>query len=239
MKSEDKLNEVLDSWRPAHRKDGRLADKVWEGIADSQLNGNRDKPGRFAEWWGELVQRPVYAIGMAAAFILCGFFGGNIVPYLLEKQDSESVDTVYRLSIDPLMRLESDQGVQAVTASLRAPATLRWLQEELDLDSVQFERVVLLHSLYESEFEKLFGELSEAKTQFQEMEERRFKDDVIDFFSVNQLKKHQNDLRKTSNKLRSELHMKLSEVMAPEQWERYQSLVKPEATTASQDSTDV
>ena len=239
MKSKEKLNEVLDQWRPPHRTDAQLTAKVWERIGQFECSERMVERNRFSEWWSDLMERPIYAVGMAAALVLCGFLAGNGVPGLIGRGDSPSVDTVYRLSIDPLMRLESDQGIKAVAASLRAPATLRWLQQELELDPVQFERVVLLHSLYESEFEKLFGELTVAKSKFQEMEERRFQDDVIDFFSVYELVKHQENLKKTSNELRSELLVKLAEVMAPDQWERYQSLVKPEPPAAPSPRTDV
>ena len=239
MKSKIELNEVLDQWRSPHRRDPQLTVKVWERIGQFESSERMVERNRFSEWWSDLIERPLYAVGMAASLVLCGFLAGNGIPGLIGRGDSPSVDTVYRLSIDPMMRLESDQGMKTVTASLRAPATLKWLQQELELDPVQFERVVLLHSLYESEFEKLFGKLVDARSRYQEMEERRFEDDVIDFFSVYELVKHQEDLKKTSNELRSELLVKLAEVMAPDQWERYQSLVKPETPAAPSLRTDV
>jgi len=79
----------------------------------------------------------------------------------------------------------------------------------------------------------------ETKTKFQEMEERRFKDDVIDFFSVYDLVKRQEGLEKTSNELKSELLVKLGEVMEPDQWKRYQSLVEPAVEDGSVKMNDV
>jgi len=120
MKSKEEIDAILERWRLDDREDIRLAEKVWARIRESEEPERIVSANRFGDWWSGLMKRPAYALAMAAAFALFGFVAGNVAPSLLNQGGEDSVDAVYRESIDPLMRVESGYADAAYMAKARA-----------------------------------------------------------------------------------------------------------------------
>src|SRR5690606_37306209 len=111
----------------------------------------------------------------------------------------EEMTLTYRLSIDPLYRLEAVAGFgdakgaretdSGPTAS-EAPvllAGLDWLQGELDLSKPQYERVSAVHGDYEVAFDELFVDLMASHRQYKQFDRKRMSNDVIDYFQLYEL----------------------------------------------------
>lgn len=242
----DPLDKSLARWKADFQPDRELAARVRAEVrSDGGYGQNRAMP--IAVWIGNAFSRPGLAACFAAVFVLVGMGVSQLLNLGLDRQGEEATLS-YRLSIDPLYRLQAMAGAQEFasqnlappTAATHAPPVLRvglgWLKGELDLSQKQMTQVTRLHSEYESAFDELFGRLLESHRAYREFDRNRMDDDVIDYFGLYDLLQVQKQLSEESTQLTEELMEKVEQVISPSQRSRYRELLDTVYPKGSEDS---
>lgn len=240
MKDEKNLESLMNRWESGFSSDPDLLSKVKgqirrEEAVAARSGGAAPSAGveGFIEWVRGMLTRPAFASAFAAVFVMVGmglsqFLSGNL------RSEPEGLTVTYRLSIDPLYRLQAVAGAnemkgqRAFEGEERAPmltASVGWLQGELNLSRAQYERVLALHSDYGDAFDELFLEMLSSHNQYRKLDQKRMSNDVIDYFQLYELLQNQRHLSEQSARLTTELLRKVSEIITPEQRERYQRLL--------------
>ncbi len=221
----DKLDELLNEWQPEFKPDPQLARTVKQ-----QLEVQRIPKAWPASWLVFLAGRPVYAGFAVLALVL---FGASVSYYWnagSRLSESEYVG-IYRLSIDPVFRMQtsaiSERRVaeQAMATGVPLEASLVWLENELRLDVDQSERFAHLHESYRNDFNELFAELVTLRRGYDEFDNHRKTNDVIDFIALYELIQKQKALRQRSEELTEELISRTSEILNASQRKRFAELV--------------
>lgn len=233
MSDNDKLRRALDRWDSGFRADPHLLFKVRaeaERRREEELAWEDERP--FFGWLKSALARPAFAGGFACLFVLVGV---GVSQLFLNgfSRTSDELTLTYRLSIDPLYRLQAVAGVdeirgQASVPGAQAPvllAGLGWLQGQLDLSPPQYDQISALHGDYKSAFDTLFVRLLESHHDYQEFDRMRMSNDVIDYFKVYELLQTQKQLSEESTRLTAELLEKVGEVIEPGQRARYRKLL--------------
>lgn len=251
MSEDEKIDELLDRWADGFVPDATLADRV---RAQSRRHDERRplEAGSVAVWFGSTFSRPGLAAGFAAVFMLVGMGISQLLTQGF-REDREELTLSYRLSIDPLYRLQAMAGANefanrpilpARHGSQEAPvllAGLGWLQGQLDLSKPQYERVTALHGDYEVAFDELFAQLLESHRAYREFDKKRMDNDVIDYFQLYELLQTQKQLSQESTRLTEELLSKVQDVIEPSQRARYRELldsIYPSFSDGGKTSTD-
>lgn len=234
MSEEEHIGELLDQWDTHFRPDADLAARV-RAIAGSK--GESDaQPRSIAVWFSDTFSRPGLAACFAGVFILVGMGLSQLITGGFRSSGDE-LTLSYRLSIDPIYRLQAMAGAEPFIDGTLMPvanrpqetavllAGLGWLQGQLKLSDLQYEEVTALHSQYEGAFDDLFARLVESHRVFQTLDRKRMKDDVIDYFQVYELLQTQKKLSEESTRLTEELLGRVEEVIEPQQRTRYRELL--------------
>lgn len=253
MQDNDKLDRLLDSWESEFEPDQDLAFKV-------RINAVRQREAArsrlscaesIGEWLRLALCKPIYATGFAMLFILVGLGASRLMHGF--KQYSDQMTLTYRLSIDPLYRMQAVAGVRETNLGLLGGAMpeesepvllagLGWLQGELNLSNSQYALVSEIHSDYERSFDQLFTDLLTSHSEYQTLDRQRRSSDVIDYLQFYELLQKQKRLREESLELTSELLEKVSEIITPEQRGRYRRMIEqvyPDGSEYSAESRDV
>ncbi|MBD5779301.1 hypothetical protein IEN85_07330 [Pelagicoccus sp. NFK12] len=246
MSEDDHIDKLMQRWHDRFRPDEDLAARV---------RARAERPaskGTALEWIGNALSRPGLAAGFAALFVLAGMGLSQFVP-LAGKDPGEQLTFSYRLSIDPIYRLQAMTGAEQFASEGIGPgsgkspvapvllAGLGWLQGELDLTEPQYRQVSALHSNYEVAFDELFAELVESHRRFRAFDRKRMKNDVVDYFELYELLQSQKRLSEQSARLTAELLGKVEAVIEPSQKARYRKLLQslyPDGSLGSEGSTD-
>lgn len=237
MSEDDQLKRLMDKWESGFAPDPDLAYSIRARAAKERRRSRSPAatgPTGLADWLRGLLGRPGFALAFASLFVLVGLGGARLLDGV--KAGADEVTVTYRLSIDPLYRMKAVAGVNGAKGRLLdSPrrdeneqvllAGLGWLQGELNLSSRQFRRVSELHSNYEGAFDELFLDLLASHRQYRELDRQRMSDDVIDYLEFYELLETQKNLREESLKLTGELLQQVSDVITPEQRERYRRLL--------------
>lgn len=247
MEDDEKLDQIMDNWESGFSPDPKLSVSVRSRIerarVDELLHAT-SSADTLGDWLRLLLGRPAFALGYAALFAFVGIGAASLFTGNHYKQPNE-LTLSYRLSIDPLYRLETVGGTPRVGPSTVANRTevrlngLGWLQDELDLSAPQFENVSALHTRYERAFDEVFLDLLASHSQYRELDKQRMSNDVIDYFQLFELLETQKRLSEESSKLTAELFKKVAEIITPDQKARYELLIKnlyphtPEEGTSS------
>ncbi len=201
---------------------------------------------------GHAFSRPGLAACFAAVFILVGMGLSQLLTGS-SRGAGDEVTLSYRLSIDPIYRLQAMAGANRFgRREIRsanydvgdAPvlsAGLGWLQGALDLSAPQYQKVMALHSDYEVAFDDLFSELVESHREYQEFDRKRMKNDVVDYFQLYELLQTQKKLSEESARLTEELLGKVEQVIDPSQRVRYRKLldsIYPRSSVEGERGTD-
>lgn len=251
MSEDKKIDELLDRWTDGFQPDSTLAGRVraQSRRLDERVVGDA---GGLALWIGNTFSRPGLAAGFAAVFMLVGMGISQLLTQGF-KEDREELTLSYRLSIDPLYRLQAMAGANEFASrpimpvrhrSQEAPvllAGLGWLQGQLDLSKPQYERVTALHGDYEIAFDELFAKLLESHRAYREFDKKRMDNDVIDYFQLYELLQTQKQLSQESTRLTEELLSKVEKVIEPAQRTRYRELldnIYPSFSDSEKASTD-
>ncbi len=227
MSKDDKIDVLLDRWNSAFSPDPNLAARV---RAEAERSAQREAT---VTWVANALARPGLVAGFAAVFVLVGMGLSQLLPGR-GRGASEELTLSYRLSIDPIYRLQAMTGAQqGFVASNRlsgeAPvllAGLGWLQGALDLSEPQYKQVSALHSDYEAAFDDLFAQLVESYRDYQSFDRKRMENDVVDYFKLYELLQRQKRLSEESTRLTDELLSKVEQVIDPSQRARYRSLLE-------------
>ncbi len=240
----------MSRWNDGFRSDPDLARKVRGSLPTEQAKFA--KPSTVAVWIGNAFSRPGLAACFAAVFILVGMglsqllMGGY-------RGSGDEVTLSYRLSIDPIYRLQAMAGANQFGSREIQPADyntvdapvlsagLGWLQGALDLTAPQYKKVTALHSDYEMAFDDLFSELVESHREYQEFDRKRMKNDVVDYFQLYELLQTQKKLSEESARLTEELLSKVEQVIDPSQRVRYRKLldqIYPRSSVEGERGTD-
>lgn len=248
----DHLEKALERWETEFQPDRDLADRVRATARDAEGYAPR-RPATVAAWIGNAFSRPGLAACFAAVFVLVGF-GVSQLLYQGMGRRSEEATISYRLSIDPLYRLQAMAGANEFANRSLAPmretpeatpvllAGLGWLQGELNLSKEQMTRVTELHSEYEASFDELFGQLLESHRAYREFDRSRMSNDVIDYFGLYDLLQKQKELSEESIRLTEELMREVEKVVTPSQRSRYRELLEtvyPDSLVEAIPSTNV
>ena len=229
MNPDEKLEKLLNQWQPSCKPDPMLAERVEDQIEMLESARKPSFLAPFAEWLRGVTASPAYAGGLAVILVVCGI-GISQIWKGSTHHSAEQLSSIYRLSIDPVYRLEAsaEEARHAAEAALMAGLPLNeslvWLQGELDLDKGQYSVFIDLHTQYRESFDELFGELVELRRGYQKFEKDRKQDDVIDFMALYDLLQKQKQLREMSEELTRELLIKAAEIMEPEQKERFERM---------------
>lgn len=234
MHEDEKIEELLGRWKDDYEPDKDLPVRVRSSLG--QRREREVESGALSAWISNALSRPGLAAGFAAVFVLVGMgvsqllsegFGGGRGELTLS----------YRLSIDPLYRLQAMAGAdefanQPIASTYResqkAPvllAGLGWLQGELDLSEPQYEQIRAVHGDYEAAFAELFAELLESHRAYRAFDRQRMDSDVIDYFELYELLQNQKQLSERSARMTAELLGKVEELIEPEQRTRYRALL--------------
>jgi hypothetical protein len=132
----------------------------------------------------------------------------------------------YQLMIDPVSR--------AHTA--KAPATglngdslidqLAWMQDRLDLSQEQFLELVDLHNRYAGQFETLYTELVRLESRYEEFEQLRVNNEMIDFLALYEVLSERKEKEGSAMALSRELVARVSAILRADQRGNYLSLIK-------------
>lgn len=253
MKREDEtLDKVMDRWESKFSADSGLLFKVMAEGARREREASSDEPGSLIEWLRGTLARPAFAAGFAVLFI---FVGAGVSQFFHQGlgRNAEDLTLTYRLSIDPLYRMKAVAGIEDLKSGVAEDAqlskeqatvlltSLGWLQGELGLTEPQYDKISALHSDYGSEFDKLFAELMQSHQAYREIDRKRMSNDVVDYFELYELLQRQKQLSEESSRLTAELMERVSEVINPEQRERYRKLfsgVYPDHSRTEKANTD-
>lgn len=252
MSDDDSLNKLLDGWKDDFRPDSSLASRV-RAEADRVGNQERHRPSSVAVWMANVFARPGLVAGFAVVFVLVGMGVSQLVNNVWGGNRDE-MTLSYRLSIDPLYRLQAMAGadefanrriVPIAQSTNEAPvllAGLGWLQGQLDLSKAQYAQVSALHSDYEVAFDELFSQLVESHQAYREFDKGRMDNDVIDYFKLYELLQAQKHLSEESTRLTAELLSKVEQIIEPQQRARYRELldtIYPDFSKKGPVTTDV
>lgn len=252
MAADDPVDEVLNRWKSEFESDSNLASRVRAQVRESGGYGTT-RPATVAVWIGNAFSRPGLAASFAAVFVLVGIGLSQLLMQGFASRGEEATLS-YRLSIDPLYRLEAMAGADEFKdGSLALPrsdserpavllAGLGWLQGELGLSRAQLSAVTQLHSEYETAFNDLFAQLLQSHRAYRVFDRKRMDDDVIDYFEFYDLLQNQKKLSEQSTRLTEELLRKVEQVITPSQRVRYRELldsIYPQFSKDSIETTDV
>ncbi|MDQ8184494.1 hypothetical protein [Pelagicoccus sp. SDUM812002] len=246
MSDDDKIDEILNRWDDGYSVDSELAERV-------RAQAEAPSPGEeIVVWIGNALLRPGLAASFAAVFVLVGMGLSQLITGGA-RDSREELTLSYRLSIDPIYRLQAMTGAdqfahQGGVATPRKPveasvllAGLGWLQGALDLSEPQYRKVSALHNYYEVAFDELFTELVESHREFQALDRKRMENDVIDYFKLYELLQNQKRLSERSTQLTEELLSKVEQVIEPAQRARYRKLldnIYPRPSHMDEETTD-
>lgn len=231
----DRLDKTFERWKAEFRPDPDLAARVRADVR-SEGGYGQQRRATVAVWIGNTFSRPGLVACFAVVFVLVGIGVSQILNIGMARQGDEATLS-YRLSIDPLYRLQALAGAQefasrslaATVKSTNNTPVLRvglgWLEGELDLTEKQMAQVTQLHNEYESAFDELFGQLLESHRAYREFDRSRMDDDVIDYFELYDLLQTQKLLSEESTKLTEELMRKVERVISPSQRSQYRELL--------------
>ncbi|EDY83037.1 hypothetical protein VDG1235_2661 [Verrucomicrobiia bacterium DG1235] len=235
MSKDQSIDKLLNHWKDDFQADPYLSSRVRSEAARRQtIEGKRGDS--VAIWIGNAFSRPGLAACFAAVFMLVGMGVSQLLNQGVVR-DSDELTFSYRLSIDPLYRLQAMAGADEFTnrsvvparhKSQEAPvllAGLGWLQGQLDLSKPQYERVTALHGDYEVAFDELFAQLLESHRAYRAFDKKRMDSDVIDYFQLYELLQTQKQLSEESARLTEELLGKVEQVIEPSQRDRYRELL--------------
>ncbi len=231
MKPDDKLEKLLKKWQPDFKPDPMLAEHVEDQIDVLENSRKSSLLAPFWDWFRGVTASPIYAGGLALLLVVVGI-GLSEIWNGSKERSPDQLSSIYRLSIDPLYRLDASANEArlaaeaALVTGLPLNESLVWLQEELELDQPQYDAFLSLHTKYQDSFNELFAELVSLQSGYQKFETDRKSDDVIDFMALYELLQKQKELRKLSEDLTRELLIKASELMDPEQKTRFLELYK-------------
>lgn len=247
MSENDKIDELLDRWNDGFRPDSSLAARV-----RTEAQRGESRSFSVASWMGVVFARPGLVAGFAAVFVLVGMGLSQLISGGI-RESGDEVTLSYRLSIDPIYRLQAMAGavefanrefVQTNQRVKDAPmllAGLGWLQRALDLSEGQYQRVTALHSDYELAFDDLFAQLVSSHRDYQAFDRMRMENDVVDYFKLYELLQSQKRLSEESARLTEELLAKVEQVIEPAQRVRYRELldnIYPRPSGKGHSSTD-
>lgn len=235
MDPDKKIDDLLSRWDVAHAPDPDLRRSVVQEIALRQrraFDEAASDENSFVAWARALASRPMLSGMAAAVFVLVGMGLTRIGTHFVSPGEDE-LTLSYRLTIDPIYRVQamagaSDRGPTAARSAEERflVESLGWLQTELDLSPRQFERVSALHNSYESAFNSLFLKLLASYSRYGDLDRQRMSDDVIDYIAFYELLQEQERLKAMSSELTAELIEKVSQVVGPDQRERFRRLVQ-------------
>ncbi|MBK1876390.1 hypothetical protein [Pelagicoccus mobilis] len=232
---DQEVDKLFDRWKDDFEPDPGLTARVRSALG--QPRGRERDEKSLAIWFGNAFSRPGLAAGFAAVFVLVGMGLSQLLSSSGFGGGAQDMNLSYRLSIDPLYRLQAMAGAdefanQPIQPAQHSPndapvllAGLGWLQGELDLSEPQYEQVTALHGDYEMAFDELFGELLESHRAYRAFDKQRMNSDVIDYFQLYELLQTQKDLSEKSARLTEELLLKVEQIIEPEQRTRYRELL--------------
>lgn len=233
-REDDKISRLLDRWEPEFKPDDGLSSRVHAALG--QRSEPRSENERLASWFGNAFSRPGLVASFAAVFMLMGVGLSQLLSGGFSGE-KEGLTLSYRLSIDPLYRLQAMAGAEQFANHPIMPARntgqtvpvllagLGWLQGELDLSELQYQQVSALHGDYETGFDELFGQLLESHRDYRAFDRQRMNSDVIDYFQFYELLQKQKELSERSARLTRELLSKVEKVIEPDQRHRYRELL--------------
>lgn len=250
MSKDDRIEELLDRWDDGFEPDQDLAARV---RAELPTKGGRDSSSiTVATWIGDAFARPGLVASFAAIFVLVGMGLSQLISGGI-RESGDEVTLSYRLSIDPIYRLQAMAGADQFASREIIPARhqakdapvllagLGWLQGALNLSEPQYEQVTALHSDYELAFDELFAQLVASHRDYQAFDRKRMENDVVDYFQFYELLQSQKSLSEESARLTEELLGKVEQVIEPSQRVRYRELLDnifPRSSEESSKSTD-
>ncbi len=250
MSEDDKIDELLDRWDDGFRPDQSLAARVRAELPTERSGESGTLT--VAAWLGDALSRPGLAACFAAVFVLVGMGVSQLISGGI-RDSGDEVTLSYRLSIDPIYRLQAMAGADQFASREIVPAShqdneapvllagLGWLQGALDLSEPQYKQVTALHSDYELAFDDLFAQLVASHRDYQAFDRKRMEDDVVDYFQLYELLQSQKSLSEESARLTEELLGKVEQVIEPSQRVRYRELldnIYPRSSEESSKSTD-
>lgn len=238
MPDEPKIDALLQRWNSDFTPDPLLVSRVKAQVRSAAARNRAGQPVPFLQWCAAALSRPGLAAGFAGLFLLAGF-GLSQVFLQGRGAAAEELKATYRLSIDPLYRLQAIAGARERDGGrlgLGADhppgedaqvmvAGLGWLQGALDLSPPQYRRVSALHSDYERAFDELFLDLLESYRAYREFDRARMSNDVIDYVQFYELLQTQKRLSEESALLTEELLGKVAAIIEPDQRERYREML--------------
>jgi hypothetical protein len=134
----------------------------------------------------------------------------------------------YFLLINPVAHLDAVSGTGRGFDTEEKPSLigmLAWMRSSLDLSREQFQALVELHSKYEDRFVALYKDLSEIQAEYQVFEDKRMRNDMIDFMELYDLLRERDTLRASSEQTSRELVSLVLRVLTPEQARSYLALL--------------
>ncbi|MDB4385281.1 hypothetical protein N9023_03910 [Opitutaceae bacterium] len=224
----------LSSWQVEPPRDPELRDKVLRQIRSAQASP--PEAPSFSTWVQQLWRHPLYAGGLAVLLIMVGMTATFLSHAPDANPEHLNTPTEYRLAIDPLYRLSEAAAMTDRNASLTTDSmddSLRWLQQELGLTREQYGKLEVLHREFSPTFSSLLTGLQSRLDEVHHLEVMRRQSETIDFMHVYRVNEDYRDLQAQSTSSTAELVARVSEVVTPEQNQRYRELLQLKIEQAS------
>jgi len=212
-KESDPLEKHLSKWKVSFERDPLLSTHVLNRISSDKHSGLFANRLSVFRWAG--------GIAAMAALIV-----GALIINQQFKDRGSYVESSYLQMIDPVFRIhaESRNELQGTGGSLIQ--RLAWMQDKLELSQDQFMDLVELHTSYAHRFDELYEELVRLEDRYEEFEELRKQNEMIDFIALYEVLTERKEMEQNSGALSSEFVAKVASHLRPDQRISYLSLVK-------------
>lgn len=216
------LEKRLESWKVSVPSDPQIKQHVLRRIAVAQAEKghHRNENG----WLGWVLDNRLAVSSIACAAVLMACTGTLLVREHNLRVQLAAESQSYFLMINPVAHIEAD----GAWTNREEPSTLdmlAWMQERFDLSRDQFQQLVTLHEEYNDRLLTLYKELSAVQSEYASYEDRRMKNEDIDFMALYDLLKKRDALRKDSTATSSQLVELVLRVLTPDQKRAYMALL--------------
>jgi hypothetical protein len=215
------LEKRLESWKVSAPSDPQIKQHVLRRIAVAQAEKGhrRNEVG----WLGWILDNRLAASSIVCVAALMACTGTLLVRERNLRTQLAAESHSYFLMINPVAHIDAD-GAGLDSEEPSTVDMLAWMQERFDLSRDQFQQLVTLHEEYNDRLVTLYKELYAVRSEYASYEDRRLKNEDIDFMALYDLLKKRDTLRKDSTETSRQLVELVLRVLNPDQKRAYMAL---------------
>lgn len=238
MKPEDELDDLINDWDINFEKDQDLEDRIQARIRTQRIV--EESPKQTKTLLPFIISRPLYAGIAAAALIVFGITLSQIWHTSTQPTQNQYI-VLYRSTIDPLFKLSHaneqnpQESLTPSTPNASLDSTLAWLKQELKLKGPQKDRLINVHRSYEESLHSLYSELTNLDSGYNNIDQSRKVDDVVDFLALYELLQKQKKIKAESHQVTEDLIQKITDILTPNQQKQFNNLIRNDSPPPSRE----